>query len=69
MSSPLSKLELQKMRWCHQDHCRHRLRGPGLGEDPTIVQKILAHLDDNATSAATALLPNCRASPTVGLFD
>jgi hypothetical protein len=38
-------------------------------EDPTVIQKILAHLDDNATSAATALLPDCRASPTVGLFD
>ena len=38
-------------------------------EDPTVIQKILAHLDDNATSAATALLPDCRASPPVSLFD
>jgi hypothetical protein len=37
-------------------------------EDPAVIQKILAHLDDNATSTATALLPDCRASPTVGLF-
>ena len=37
-------------------------------EDPAVIQKILAHLDDNATSAATGLLPDCRASPTVGLF-
>jgi len=37
-------------------------------EDPAVIQKILAHLDDNATPAATALLPDCRASPTVGLF-
>ena len=37
-------------------------------EDPVVIQKILAHLDDNATSAATALLPDCRASPTVGLL-
>ena len=36
-------------------------------EDPTVIQKILAHLDDNATSTA-ALLPDCRAPPTVGLF-
>jgi len=36
-------------------------------EDPAVIQKILAHLDDNATSTA-ALLPDCRASPTVGLF-
>jgi hypothetical protein len=37
-------------------------------EDPAVIQKILAHLDGNATSAATALLPDCRASPTVGLL-
>ena len=37
-------------------------------ENPAVIQKILAHLDDNATSAASALLPDCRASPTVGLF-
>ena len=37
-------------------------------EDPAVIQKILAHLDDNATSAATVLLPDCRASPAVGLF-
>ena len=34
-------------------------------ENPAVIQKILAHLDDNATSAASALLPDCRASPTV----
>jgi len=38
-------------------------------EDPAVIQKILAHLDDNATSAATGLLPDCRASPIKGLFD
>ena len=39
-------------------------------EDPTVIQKILAHLDDNATSAVTELLPDCRASPILlmGLF-
>jgi hypothetical protein len=37
-------------------------------EDQAVIQKILAHLDDNATSAATALLPDCRASPAVGIF-
>ncbi len=37
-------------------------------EDPAVIQKILAHLDDNATSAATGLLPDRRASPTKGLF-
>jgi hypothetical protein len=37
-------------------------------EDPAVIQNILAHLDENATSAATALLPDCRASPTVGML-
>ena len=40
-------------------------------EDPAVIQKILAHLDATASSAATALLPDCRASPGLpaGLFD
>jgi len=37
-------------------------------EDPVVIQKMLAHLDDNATSAATEMLPDCRASPTASLF-
>jgi len=37
-------------------------------EDPAVIQKILAHLDDNAICAITAALSDCRASPTVGLF-
>jgi hypothetical protein len=39
-------------------------------EDPAVIQKILAHLDDNATSAASGLLPECRAppSPPMSLF-
>jgi hypothetical protein len=36
-------------------------------EDPAVIKKILSHLDDNATSAATGLLPDCRAPP-MGLF-
>ena len=40
-------------------------------EDPLVIQKILAHLDNTASSAASALLPDCRASPGLpaGLFD
>ena len=40
-------------------------------EDPVVIQKILAHLDNTASSVATALLPDCRASPglPIGLFD
>ena len=41
------------------------------GEDPVVIRKILTCLDDNESSASTALLPACRASPSlpVGLFD
>jgi len=40
-------------------------------EDPAVIQKILAHLDNTARSAVAALLPDCRASPSLpaGLFD
>jgi hypothetical protein len=40
-------------------------------EDPVVIQKILAHLENIANSAATMLLPDCRASPGLpaGLFD
>ena len=40
-------------------------------EDPAVIQKILTYLDNTASSAATALLPDCRASPglPVGLFE
>lgn len=39
-------------------------------EAPVVIQKILAHLDNTASSAAKALLPDCRASPSLelGLF-
>ena len=32
-------------------------------EDPAVIQKILAHLDNIATTAATGLLPQSRAPP------
>jgi len=40
-------------------------------EDPAVILKILAHLDNTASSAATALLPDCRTSPSLplGLLD
>jgi len=40
-------------------------------EDPAVIKKILAHLDNTISSVATALLPDCRASPSVPvvLFD
>ena len=38
-------------------------------EDPAVIRKILAHLDEKATSAGTRLLPQCRAPPPTGLFE
>ncbi|MCF6263497.1 MAG: IS91 family transposase [Xanthomonadales bacterium] len=38
-------------------------------EDPAVIQKILAHLDDRASSTDLSLLPECRAPPVTGLFD
>ena len=40
-------------------------------QGPVVIQKILTHLDNTASSATTALLPDCRASPSLpaGLFD
>jgi len=39
-------------------------------EDPMVIQQILTHLEDNATSSATGFLPECRAppSPPMGSF-
>jgi len=38
-------------------------------EDPVVIRKILAHLDEKAVTAAMVRLPQCRAPPTKGLFD
>ena len=38
-------------------------------EDPAVIQKILAHLDDRASPADLSLLPECRAPPATGLID
>ena len=53
------------------DKCGGDVRIIASIEDPAVIHKILTHLDDNATSAATALLPDCRASPSLpmDLFD
>jgi hypothetical protein len=36
-------------------------------EDPMVIQKILAHLDEKAVSAATRMMPQWRAPPPTGL--
>jgi len=53
------------------DKCGGDLRIIASIEDPAVILKILAHLDNTASSAATALLPDCRASPSLplGLLD
>lgn len=38
-------------------------------EDPTVIKKILAHLERKAASAGTGLLADVRAPPQTGLFD
>jgi hypothetical protein len=37
-------------------------------EDPMVIQKTLAHLDEKAASAATRMMPQWRAPPPTGLF-
>jgi len=37
-------------------------------EDPAVIRKILAHLDTQAVSVGTRLLPQCRAPPAPGLL-
>ena len=53
------------------DKCGGDVRIIASIEDPAVIQKILAHLENTASSAVTSLLPDCRASPSLpaGLFD
>ncbi len=37
-------------------------------EDPEVIRKILAHLDEKVTPTATGPLPESRALPATGLF-
>jgi len=37
-------------------------------EDPLVIRKILAHLDEKAASVATGMMPQCRAPPPAGLI-
>jgi len=46
------------------DKCGGDVRIIASIEEPAVIQKILAHLDYMASSAAAALLPDCRASPS-----
>jgi hypothetical protein len=38
-------------------------------EDPSVIKKILAHLDGIAHPAGEGRLPPCRAPPSVGLVE
>ena len=37
-------------------------------EDPAVIDKILAHLNQNSTSIEASRLPPCRGPPQAGLF-
>jgi hypothetical protein len=37
-------------------------------EDPVVIRKILAHLDEKVTPTGTGMLPESRAPPATGLF-
>ncbi len=37
-------------------------------EDPEVIRKILAHLDEKITLTGTGMLPETRAPPSTGLF-
>ena len=52
------------------DKCGSDVRIIASVEDPSVINTILTHLNNNATSAATELLSQCRAlpSPPTGLF-
>ena len=47
------------------DKCGAEVRIIASIEDSAVIQQILTHLDNSATSASTALLPDCRASPSI----
>ena len=53
------------------DKCDGDVRIIASIEDPAVIQKILAHLGNTASSAAAARLPDCQASPSLpaGLLD
>jgi hypothetical protein len=51
------------------DKCGGNVRIIACIEDPAVIRKILAHLDEKAATAVTAQLPPCRAPPATGLFD
>jgi len=38
-------------------------------EDPTLIHKILAHLNNKSASTETPVLPACRTPPATGLFN
>ena len=50
-------------------HCGGDVRIIACIEDPAVIAKILAHLDEKTATAETARLPQCRAPPQHGLFD
>ncbi len=59
---------LQSTWRCREGCCLYRLRAPTVGEDSTVIKKILDHLDHRTELAETT--PNsARAPPTPGHRD
>ena len=50
------------------DKCDGNVRIIACIEDPIVIRKILAHLDEKMTPSATGMLPESRAPPATGLF-
>ena len=50
-------------------HCGGDVRIIACIEDPAVIAKILAHLDEKTATVENARLPQCRAPPQHGLFD
>ena len=51
------------------DKCGGDVRIIASIEDPAVIMKILAHLDDKTSSGVTSLLPECRAPPLAQLRE
>ena len=50
--------DMLNIETCHE--CGGAVRIIACIEDPVVIRKILAHLDEKVTSAGTGLLPKCR---------
>ena len=69
LSHALSDVKLRHETLNFSRECGGDVRIIATIEDPVVIRKILANLDEKAVTAVTAQLPPCRAPPVTGLFD